>query len=207
MVATLWMWLDKPSNVGYPLYFNRRGDRITSPSIPSQGWGILGWLKSLFMTPAILLEMIWMEGLGDHRQLNFGSTWFKVAFFLQCAYIFLLPGLAFCGFLISANSKKIITVWGFTYVAVPFPTQVLSSLWKLAAIIMVIGAYCLWIILLVPSSNAAKHGTRRLACYVVILAFIAARLTILVLSFMSLSNLPPGAFEVSPWVEWFPFIH
>jgi hypothetical protein len=107
--------------------------------------------------------------------------------------------------------------WGFA-----FPSTTQRTLWRVASIvvtgapIVLILIWIAWAAVYFTLRAWSLHGTRSdtvmsvvvmIASFVILVpVYLAARLTLLVLPFLSLKTLPPGAYRSVRWTEFIPHL-
>ena len=92
------------------------------------------------------------------------------------------------------------TAWQFQ-----FPSYIEQLLWRISAISVTGGPLLIALFVALGAGRADIWETLgAIAFLLVLILYIVARLALLVLSFMTLRSLPPGAFRAADWVRFIP---
>jgi hypothetical protein len=91
------------------------------------------------------------------------------------------------------------TAWRFQ-----FPSYIEQLLWRISAVSVTGGPLLMALFLTLLASDSGPEILSEIAFVLVLILYIVARLALLVLSFMTLRSLPPGAFRVVDWARFIP---
>ena len=91
------------------------------------------------------------------------------------------------------------TAWRFQ-----FPSYIEQLLWQISAIFVTGGPLLMTLFVTLIVSYEKWRTLSFIAFFLVLILYIVARLALLVLSFMTLRSLPPGAFRTADWARFIP---